>query len=604
MDHADHAVKVYVSPANNNSEFLESVSTQSTGHEDVSEKLDESVLVNEELNELPNTSGQSAAETNDEGDDEVLTKTEDITKENLPAETENDTKSPSAMVQVARTLHLASSWLSRTRAKSAKRAPRVDSFLERLEMAGPSQVSRNNNTIDSFTSSISVDPSQAFHFHWLIVVTVCVLYNWVFIIARTAFVDLQNRSVSLWLVLDYVSDFIYIVDMVVQFKTGYMAHGILVRDPQKLHQNYMMKATFKIDCLSIVPLDLFYFIAGINMVALRIPRLLRLHRLLELRSTTETNSRFPNFLRLCFLVLMVLLIFHWNACFYFLLSKWIGFGSDSWVYPKLTKPGFDSLARQYLFSLYWSSRMLTTGETENPPQTDVELLFVIVDLTVGFLVFAAIVGQFGSMITHMLLVRREFLGQAEAVKQYLVFHGVDDDLQRRVVAWFNYMWETKKSSLDRDNVLCKLPLPLRTEIAVQVHLETLKRVQIFADVEPGLLKEIVLKLRSQVYSPGDYICRKGEPGKEMYIVSSGRLQVVQDDSETVIATLHEGSYFGEISILNLSNTGNRRTANVRSEGYSELLCLSKEDLLEALTEYPEARKLLEIRGRRLLRRSR
>lgn len=383
-----------------------------------------------------------------------------------------------------------------------------------------------------------------------------------------------------------------------------MAHGILVRDPKKLHRNYMLKATFKIDCLSILPLDLFYFVGGINMVALRLPRLLRLHRLLELRSTTETRSRFPDFLLLCFLVAMVLLIFHWNACFYFVLSRWIGFGSDDWVYPKLTKPGFDSLARQYLFSLYWSSRMLTTGETENPPQTNEEILFVTIDLPVGFFVFAAIVGQFGSMITHMLLVRREFLGQAEAVKQYLVFQGIGDDLRRRVVAWFNYMWETKKSPLDRDNVLCKLPHPLRTEIAVQVHLKTLKRVQIFADVEPGLLKEIVVKLRSQVYSPGDYICKKGEPGKEMYIVSSGRLQVMQDDSETVIATLHNGSYFGEISILNLSNTGNRRTANVRSEGYSELLCLSKEDLLEALTEYPQARKMLEIRGRRLLRRSR
>ena len=383
-----------------------------------------------------------------------------------------------------------------------------------------------------------------------------------------------------------------------------MEHGILVKDPKKLRRNYVSNSGFKIDCLSLIPLDLFYFVCGVNAVVLRLPRLLRLHRLMELRNTTETHSRFPNFLRLCFLVAMVSLIFHWNACFYFLLSRWIGFGSDNWVYPKVTTPGFDSLTRQYLFSLYWSSRMLTTGETENPPQTNVELLFVTVDLTVGFLVFAAIVGQFGSMITHMLLVRREFLGQAEAVKKYLVFHGVGDDLQKRVFAWFDYMWATKKSSLDRDDVLCKLPRPLRTEIAVQVHLATLKRVQVFADVEPGLLKEIVLKLRSQVYSPGDYICKKGEPGKEMYLVSSGRLQVVQDDSETVIATLHEGSYFGEISILNLSNTGNRRTANVRSEGYSELLCLSKEDLLEALTEYPEARKLLEVRGRRLLRRSR
>lgn len=383
-----------------------------------------------------------------------------------------------------------------------------------------------------------------------------------------------------------------------------MEQGTLVKDSKKLRRNYISKLAFKIDCLSIVPLDLFYFAWGLNKVILRLPRLLRLHRLLELRSTTETHSRFPNFLRLCFLVAMVLLIFHWNACFYFLLSKWIGFGSDTWVYPKLTAPGFDSLTRQYLFSLYWSSRMLTTGETENPPQTNLELFFVTTDLTVGFLVFAAIVGQFGSMITHMLLVRREFLGQAEAVKQYMIFHGVGDDLQKRVVAWFDYLWETKKSSLDRDSVLCKLPKTLKTEIAVQVHLATLKQVKVFADVEPGLLKEIVLKLRSQVYSPGDYICKKGEPGREMYLVRSGRLQVIQEDTEAVIATLYEGSYFGEISILNLSDTGNRRTANVRSEGYSELLCLSKEDLLEALTEYPEARKLLEARGRRLLRRSR
>lgn len=383
-----------------------------------------------------------------------------------------------------------------------------------------------------------------------------------------------------------------------------MEQGTLVKDSKKLRRNYISKLAFKIDCLSIVPLDLFYFAWGLDKVILRLPRLLRLHRLLELRSTTETHSRFPNFLRLCFLVAMVLLIFHWNACFYFLLSKWIGFGSDTWVYPKLTSPGFDSLTRQYLFSLYWSSRMLTTGETENPPQTNLELFFVTTDLTVGFLVFAAIVGQFGSMITHMLLVRREFLGQAEAVKQYMIFHGVGDDLQKRVVAWFDYMWETKKSSLDRDSVLCKLPKTLKTEIAVQVHLATLKQVKVFADVEPGLLKEIVLKLRSQVYSPGDYICKKGEPGREMYLVRSGRLQVIQEDTEAVIASLYEGSYFGEISILNLSDTGNRRTANVRSEGYSELLCLSKEDLLEALTEYPEARKLLEARGRRLLRRSR
>jgi len=40
----------------------------------------------------------------------------------------------------------------------------------------------------------------------------------------------------------------------------------------------------------------------------------------------------------------------------------------------------------------------------------------------------------------------------------------------------------------------------------------------------------------------------------------------------------------QVSILNIAGnkTGNRRTANVRSIGYSDLFCLSKDDLWDAL----------------------
>ena len=36
-----------------------------------------------------------------------------------------------------------------------------------------------------------------------------------------------------------------------------------------------------------------------------------------------------------------------------------------------------------------------------------------------------------------------------------------------------------------------------------------------------------------------------------YIVSAGKLQVISDDGKSVLATLRAGSYFGEISILNM-----------------------------------------------------
>lgn len=72
-----------------------------------------------------------------------------------------------------------------------------------------------------------------------------------------------------------------------------------------------------------------------------------------------------------------------------------------------------------------------------------------------------------------------------------------------------------------------LPVNLcfRAEIAIHVHLETLKQVSLFKDCEPGLLLELVLKLKLAVFSPGDYVCRKGDIGREMYIVKKGKLKV-------------------------------------------------------------------------------
>lgn len=375
----------------------------------------------------------------------------------------------------------------------------------------------------------------------------------------------------------------------------------MVTDANRLWKHYTKTLHFKLDMLSLVPTDLAYFKLGMNYPELRFNRLLKLPRLFEFFDRTETRTNYPNMFRIGNLVLYILIIIHWNACIYFAISKFIGFGTDSWVYPNISNPEYGRLSRKYIYSLYWSTLTLTTiGETP-PPVKDEEYLFVVIDFLVGVLIFATIVGNVGSMISNMNASRAEFQAKIDSIKQYMQFRKVTKDLETRVIRWFDYLWANKKT-VDEKEVLKSLPDKLKAEIAINVHLDTLRKVRIFQDCEAGLLVELVLKLRPAVFSPGDYICKKGDIGREMYIIKEGKLAVVAEDGITQFVVLSDGSYFGEISILNIkgSKSGNRRTANIRSIGYSDLFCLSKDDLMEALTEYPEAKKALEEKGRQIL----
>ncbi|KAK2495255.1 hypothetical protein MC885_006263 [Smutsia gigantea] len=446
-----------------------------------------------------------------------------------------------------------------------------------------------------------LDPAGDCYYRWLFVIAMPVLYNWCLLVARACFSDLQKGYYIVWLVLDYFSDVVYITDIFLRLRTGFLEQGLLVKDPKKLRDNYIHTLQFKLDVASIIPTDLIYFAVGIHSPEVRFNRLLHFARMFEFFDRTETRTSYPNIFRISNLVLYILVIIHWNACIYYAISKSIGFGVDTWVYPNITDPEYGYLAREYVYCLYWSTLTLTTiGETP-PPVKDEEYLFVIFDFLIGVLIFATIVGNVGSMISNMNATRAEFQAKIDAVKHYMQFRKVSKEMEAKVIKWFDYLW-TNKKTVDEREVLKNLPAKLRAEIAINVHLSTLKKVRIFQDCEAGLLVELVLKLRPQVFSPGDYICRKGDIGKEMYIIKEGKLAVVADDGVTQYALLSAGSCFGEISILNIkgSKMGNRRTANIRSLGYSDLFCLSKDDLMEAVTEYPDAKKVLEERGREIL----
>ena len=186
------------------------------------------------------------------------------------------------------------------------------------------------------------------------------------------------------------------------------------------------------------------------------------------------------------------------------------------------------------------------------PVCELECVFMTVDYLLGILIIATVVGGISETIAKTSAERDLFRHRLDNIKNYLSIRHVDDRLERRVITWFDYLWLSGESTVDEEAALDHLPDSIRAEIATCVHASSLRRVAIFRECETGLLTQLVLKLRPSAFGPGDYVCRKGDIGKELYIIKRGQLNVVGDDATTVLATLTDGTVFGEISVLNIA----------------------------------------------------
>jgi hypothetical protein len=214
-----------------------------------------------------------------------------------------------------------------------------------------------------------VNPDENFYFYWLFVLTVCVLYNLWTLIVRQSFPELQSGATVLWFTCDGFSDAVFLLDVAVQFRTGYLEQGLMVYDSKKLAGHYIRSRSFLMDLFALLPLDFLQFYIGTHPI-LRFPRFLKVYRVYDYYYMVESRTVYPNLWRVVNLVHILLILAHWFGCFYYLLSEAQGF-VGVWGYP-YNEPGYQQLTRKYLGSLYWSTLTLTTIGDLPTPGTNVE----------------------------------------------------------------------------------------------------------------------------------------------------------------------------------------------------------------------------------------
>ena len=111
-----------------------------------------------------------------------------------------------------------------------------------------------------------------------------------------------------------------------------MENGFWVKDKKRLTRQYVREGTFKQDLLSLLPLELLYFVLGVDATYLRIPRLIKVLAFWEFTERLDAILAKPYFLRIVKTVTYMLYLIHLNACAYYAISASEGIGSNDFVY--------------------------------------------------------------------------------------------------------------------------------------------------------------------------------------------------------------------------------------------------------------------------------
>ena len=117
-------------------------------------------------------------------------------------------------------------------------------------------------------------------------------------------------------------------------------------------------------------------------------------------------------------------------------------------------------------------------------------------------------------------------------------------------------------------------------------IEMLAGVPLFQGLDTETLERLAKATRVQAFSAGEDIVQMGEPGRSLYLVTEGSVQVLYPagSSDFELARLGPGDFFGEMALLN----DKPRSATVRAVGPVEALVLDKTDFRDLILAAPAA----------------
>lgn len=164
-----------------------------------------------------------------------------------------------------------------------------------------------------------------------------------------------------------------------------------------------------------------------------------------------------------------------------------------------------------------------------------------------------------------------------------------DDLQEVLPVFPTIERAIREEAQERLGLLMKHKRPPISITSTSMR-ERLLAVPLFRHLPQDILHFLGLKMTPAMFAPFTPILVQDTPGREIFFIISGSVEVIDAPSAKIRARLGPGQFFGELAWLSLSPL---RTASVRSVTQVDTLVLEDSVLQEVSKVYPAMRRSIE-----------
>jgi CRP-like cAMP-binding protein len=116
--------------------------------------------------------------------------------------------------------------------------------------------------------------------------------------------------------------------------------------------------------------------------------------------------------------------------------------------------------------------------------------------------------------------------------------------------------------------------------------KALRQVPFLESLEDSQIDYLVKVGKRVPLNAGELLFRKGDPGRCMYVILEGRIQIYMESSDgqaAVLRVLESTQFFGEMALLD----GGERSANALTLTPCEFFVLERASFMNLITTYPE-----------------